>query len=250
MKNRFINNLGFIVNLISITFVFFGWFSFMQLLGALTLLFFLPGISLLNLFGVSVFSYWQKGVLGVTISMAIVILFGLLLGFFNFITYNGWFITISLFNSTCFLFGSRRVEGTAPLLSKQTIDALTGASNLIFLLWGSLIVAIAICVSALDSANLSPFKYTELWIAQSPRQSGFASIGLHNAEGKDENYHVEVLVDNRLGKMWQNIAVRKGETWQATYERNGLAEHPRLEVVAYRAEDPNRVYRRAWLAAE
>ncbi len=242
--------------LTSVGLVVFGWFPLLKLPGAALLVFVLPGWTLMRSLNFDAGGLAQNAVLDITLSISLTLVVGLVLHFGDAITRNGWLLSLATLSlAGCAVAAWRRTGSTLTISngveSSASAQPLFRSSTARYLLAALAIVLASIYVAAIDANSIKPFQFTELWVVASPGKSdGSVSIGLHNAESKAVTYRLEVLVDDRLARSWENISLPAGEIWQATYERTGLGKYPRVEVITYRTEEPDRVYRRAWLAAE
>ncbi len=259
--------------------------SLLDLAAAAPLVFYLPGWALLRAFGAEPGGRFEFAVLSVALSLAIVVIVGVLLNFAGSIDTPEWLASLGLITfGACAvsLVRARRTKATGFLeaaapsrarsaeLRSRDIQAIALAVGL---------GAAAIASSVFLRLHFHEFYYTQLWIVPQPNAPDNFVVGLHSAEAGEESYAVDLLVDRRLVQSWHDVSLKPGQSWTTTFrwvgfgnyprtvrplketekgqetkatipERVGLGAVPRVEALVYRSKDPSVVYRHVWSAPD
>ncbi len=258
--------------------------SLLDLAAAAPLVFYLPGWALLRAFGAEPGGRFESAVLSVALSLAIVVIVGVLLNFAGSIDTPEWLASLGLITfGACAvsLVRARRTKATglveaAPSrarsaeLRPRDLQAIALAVGL---------GAAAIASSVFLRLHFHEFYYTQLWIVPQPNAPDNFVVGLHSAEAGEESYAVDLLVDRHLVQSWHDVSLKPGQTWTTTFrwvgfgnypravrplketekgretkatisERVGLGAVPRVEALVYRSKDPSVVYRHVWSAPD
>jgi uncharacterized membrane protein len=91
--------------------------------------------------------------------------------------------------------------------------------------------------------------FTHLWLTPFyPSSEQYVEIGLHSVENTPVEYRVEFRIGEQVISEWSPVALPPDGLWQKVIH---MAEKPqrgeRAEVVVYRLDDPDTVYRHATL---
>jgi uncharacterized membrane protein len=91
--------------------------------------------------------------------------------------------------------------------------------------------------------------FTQLWLTPFyPSSEQYLEIGLHNFENEPVEYRVQFRIGDHVIDEWSPVRLQPNELWQKVMRVN---EEPlqgeRAEVVVYRLDDPEQVYRHATL---
>ena len=258
--------------------------SLLDLAAAAPLVFYLPGWALLRAFGAEPGGRFESAVLSVALSLAIVVIVGVLLNFASSIDTPEWLASLGLITfGACAvsLVRARRTRAAGLLeaapsrarsaeLRPRDIQAIALAVGL---------GAAAISSSVFLRLHFHEFHYTQLWIVPQPNAPDNFVVGLHSAEAGEESYAVDLLVDRHLVQSWHDVSLKPGQSWTTTFrwvgfgsypravrplkenekgqatkatisERVGLGAAPRVEALVYRSKDPSVVYRHVWSAPD
>ena len=259
--------------------------SLLDLPAAAPLVFYLPGWALLRAFGAEPGGRFESAVLSVALSLAIVVIIGVLLNFVGSIDTPEWVASLGLttFGACAVsLVTARRTKATGFLEAAAPSSARSAALRSRDIQAIALAVglgAAAIASSVLLWLHFQEFYYTQLWIVPQPDAPDNFIVGLHSAEAGEENYAVDLLVDRRLVQSWRDVSLKPGQSWMTTFrwvgfgnypravrplketekgqetkamipERVGLRAVPRVEALVYRSKDPSVVYRHVWSAPD
>jgi uncharacterized membrane protein len=260
-----------------------GRFPLLDFAAALPLAFYLPGYAVMRALGVEFEGQLESLVLRMTLSLAIVIIAGLALNFSYSIERPGWLAALGVIilsaNVLDFATNRRGAANTSPSPATgprhrfRAVEIVTLACALGF-------AAASFALSTVFVIRYHEFDYTELWVLPKTDSPGTVVVGLHNAEGKAQNYLVELLVDHHFVQSWSDISLKPGESWTTEFrwigygiyprpvtplqtsasakqtpaaivsERAGLGATPRVEALVYRSNQPSVVYRHAWTARD
>ncbi len=93
--------------------------------------------------------------------------------------------------------------------------------------------------------------YTMLWLLPKPTVgTGELQLGINSQEFGSTDYRLEVWALGRLVKVWPDLELKSGETWQANIQLSGAGSviWP-VEARLYRQDIPQKLYRlaRYWL---
>jgi hypothetical protein len=256
---------------------------------AAPLVFYLPGWGVLRALGVEPEGWPEANALRVALSLAIVVIVGLLLHLADSITRPGWLIglgAVTLTGCRLALARQRRSVAAAPtsagrggarrtLLRPGDIATMAGAIG---------VAAAAVAVSVAQTSRHHEFRYTQLWIVPKEGAPDEVVVGLRNKEAGEERYEIELFVDRRLVRTWGSVPLRPGETWTTTFRWVGFAEYPRpdqhlgkwapaqeasmdvprvtisqrvsggasprVEALVYRSNNRSVIYRQVWTAPQ
>jgi uncharacterized membrane protein len=252
----------------------------LNLAAAAPLVFYLPGWSVLRALRAEPEDWLGSVVLRVTLSLAIVLIAGLLLHLPGWITKQGWLAalgaTIAVGCVTSAASGSRAASASDRIRSRLS-RASFRPMGMVMMAAAIALAGAAIMLSIVLALRHHEFYYTQLWILPKKDAPDRVVVGLHNAEAGDESYAVELLVDRHLVESWSNVLLKPGETWKTEFrwvgfgeyphavqpmasrdatpaatisQRVALGANPRVEAVVYRANNLSAVYRYVWSAPQ
>jgi uncharacterized membrane protein len=221
----------------------------LRVLLSLPLVFFLPGNAVLAAYLPTEPRGFARLALSVGLSLAIVILAGLVLHLGSAMTAVGWLFTLCAITFAGYAVASVRHFGVAsPWPSfrwKLSFDdaAIFSASL------GALALAFFIATSADFQHQQSHF--TEFWMTPDRTEEiGAVNLGIRNEEANAVSYDLELMLDNRLIAAWRGVHVDKGETRVLPVDLASSGRAGRLEAWLFKAGDHQHVYRRVWLEAK
>lgn len=257
----------------------------LNLAAAAPLLFYLPGWAVLRAVDAEPDGWFEKTVLTVTLSMAIVIIAGLALHPTDSITRSGWLVALGAIILVACMVSLARRRPSASLRPVEVSQARP--------LWPSyrpwhvaimaaavVVTAAAVALSIVTAFRHREFYYTQTWIVPKQGAPGQVVLGLRNEEGRDESYAIELLVDHHLVQTWSEVSLKPGEIWTTTFEwagygvypravpplrdstigqgapratiseRVGLGANPQVEALVYRSSSRSVIYRHVWTAPQ
>jgi uncharacterized membrane protein len=122
-----------------------------------------------------------------------------------------------------------------------------GAHQILLMLVTSLILLAAVGIAVNAAINQPSEGFTELWILpveEAPDTTHNVEIGVKNDEGEPVTYEVELRVDGRLEKKWDDIELTQNDSWEIVYELSPNSTQTQTLVVSlYRADNPQQVFR-------
>ncbi len=207
----------------------------------------LPGLAIVRMRPISGGQSFAALALGVPLSFAVTVLTGLLLNAFGALDVRGWSVALcSVTLAACLL---RRAEPeTSTNLTRDF--ALKPIEAMMFLM--AFAVAIGAVVLAREGALAHrQFAFTEFWMTpQPPAEQNIVTLGVRNAERETTSYSVAIVSDGATIGRWPEVSLAPGETWTTDISLNSrLRRSPRVEAWLYRSQNPQVVYRKAWIAA-
>lgn len=255
----------------------------LDLAAAGPLVFYLPGWSVLLALDAEPAGRFASMVLRVALSLAIVVIAGLLLNFADSITRPGWLAALGLITVVACLISLAHGSPAAaakPALAGQARARLAAYRDISMMTRACGLAAAAIALSYVLAVRHHEFYYTQLWIVPTQDAPESVVIGLRNAERRDQSYAIELLVDHRLVQSWSEVPLKPGETWTTTFRWAGLGEYPRavqplrqsttseeaaraaisqrvalgasprVEAIVYRSNNRSVIYRQVWTAPQ
>jgi hypothetical protein len=92
--------------------------------------------------------------------------------------------------------------------------------------------------------------FTQLWLLPAPDEGPGEAVrvGVRNYEGTRARYILVVTASERLLFQWSDVDLEAGAAWERALAVPPDSEAPRIEAWLYRAEAPNQVYRRVFVA--
>ena len=215
---------------------------------AVGLIVFVPGVLLAELFKATS-GPWsvERSIAALTLGFVSTMVGGLTfhaLGLgVNAVNWLVWWVVVTGLSGFLLVRRSRRRGPPSVLAASGSSWRLTRLQGLCFIL--ALVVAggaIRVARMGLDAQPVATF--TQLWMTPSP-QTGFADIGIANAESGPTVYRVEVALDGDVIARFGNIALDAGARWSTTFPVPDLATGP-VEARLYRSIDDS-AYRRVSL---
>lgn len=181
------------------------------------------------------------------LSLALAVLCGLALDRAGLLTAAGWTVSLGGLTLAAWALGRvTRAPAPRPEPSWPTTRASWRAAAL-------LVPALALAAGAIWTARQGAlahreYAFTEFWLL--PSGPGRAVLGLRNLEKVEAGYAVQVMAGADVVGRWPPITLAPGETATRTLPVNALPGPPRrMEAWLYRADRPDTVYRKVWLAA-
>jgi uncharacterized membrane protein len=264
-------------------FLYWGPSPLLNLAAAGPLVFYLPGWAFLLALNAEPQDWLESNVLRVMLSLAIVVIVGLMLHLEGSITRLGWFAALSfMITAACIVSltsGGRAVRPFEPGQASARRQAYRLADiSLLALAVG--VGAAAVALSVALTLRAHEFHYTQLWIVPKHDAPDNVVIGLRNEEVGEEDYAVELIIDRHLVQSWSEVSLKPGETWTTTFrwtgfgeypravqplrklltdqeapkatvaERVGLGAMPRVEALVYRSNNRSVIYRHVWTAPQ
>jgi uncharacterized membrane protein len=217
---------------------------FLRTVMSLPLVFFLPGYVLLRVMKPIGTSQAERIVYAAGLSIAVCLLFGLILNWAGWLVPAGWAAGLTAIVCIAALFGRREnweetsaaPHGPTPR-PRRWQAAVLGVA--LFVACGAYLLAVQ------GEASQREFKYTELWMLYgSPKAPGQLIIGVKSAEDDIQQFDMEVAVDGRTIGMWHALALAPGDSWTRQITVPIKPGHTqKAEAWLYRPED-NTIYRR------
>ncbi|RBP07114.1 hypothetical protein DFR50_12944 [Roseiarcus fermentans] len=262
-----------------------GWspHPLVDLAAAAPLVVYLPGRAVLRALDADPEGRLERASVTVALSLALVIVSGLLLNLADSITRQGFLLllgAIACAASIVALARAPRAAAPAAPEAPRAQRATAWAANLTMATLAVALAGAAVALAVVLNLDRRDFVTTQLWVVPKQGDAEAVVIGLRNAEAGAERYAIEVLVDHSLVQSWSDVPLKPGETWTTTFrwaglgkyprpvqplkegargqgaplatvsERVGLGAAPRVEALVYRSEDRSSVYRRAWTAPQ
>jgi uncharacterized membrane protein len=253
----------------------------LDLAAAIPLLFYLPGWAVLRALDAEPEGWLETAVLRVMLSLAMVVIAGLLLNLAGSITKPGWLAVLGAITLTACLIalitGKRAAAKDSSADGSQTASVFCRPLPLLMIAVSIAIGAASVALVVEFATNHPDFLYTQLWIVPKPDAPDQVIVGLRNAEAADETYAIELLVDHRLVQSWSEVSLKPGETWTTALRWAGLGEYPsvvqrqsatdqeplgpsvvqraalsapRVEALVYRSQNRSVIYRHVWTAPQ
>ena len=212
----------------------------------LPLVFFLPGNSILAAYLPTEPRGLTRLVFSVGLSLAMVILIGLVLHLFSAMTAAGWLFALCAVTAAGYAEAAMRNFGVAsPWPSFKWNLSFTG-----FAVSGALlgVLALAFFIATAADFEHQEAHFTEFWMAPDRTEEiGSVNIGIKNVEAKAAAYDLELMLDNRLIATWRDVHVDRGKTLILPVDLPSSGRSHRLEAWLFKAGDHQHVYRRVWL---
>lgn len=257
----------------------------LNLAAAGPLVLFLPGWAALRALDAEPEDWLASAVLRTALSLAIVVIVGLLLHLASSIIRPAWLQTLGAITLTACAIslvtrGRTSVAGISQVGRARAARASYRSANAAMTTIAIGLAAAAVALSVGLTLRLHEFYTTQLWVVPKQDAPDEVVIGLRNAEAGDEKYSIELLVDRRLIQSWNDVSLKPGETWTTTFrwvgfgqyprrveplrqsatgqdaptvtisQRVGLGASPQVEALVYRGNDRSAIYRRVWSAPQ
>jgi uncharacterized membrane protein len=264
--------------------LFWGPSPLLNLAAAGPLVLYLPGWAFLRALGTEPEGWVECNLLRVMLSLAIVVILGLLLHLADSITRPGWLaalgVTMAAACVASLASGGRAAVGLSEAGQARARWTAYRPVDVSMLALAIGLAAGAVALSVTLTLHEHEFRYTQLWIVPKQDAPDTVVIGLRNAEADEESYAIELLVDRHLVQSWSEVWLKPGETWRTTFrwtgfgeyprpvpplrelltsqeapkatiaERVGLGAAPRVEALVYRSNNRSVVYRHVWSAPQ
>jgi uncharacterized membrane protein len=219
---------------------------------ALPLIFFLPGHAILA----AVLPGEPKGLLrfvfAVGLSLAIVIMGGLVLNVVAALTALNWLSLLCIIVATGYLIAfARRTPLELRSIWPLPVTWTLSPRDAVLYSGAAVAVLLAFAISTGESRKLHlQTDFTEFWITPDrTAELGTVTVGMKNVEHRPMSYDIELMLDDQMIGAWRNIALRESETWSKTIDLPGPSRRQRLEAWLFKSGDHQKVYRRVWLAS-
>ena len=119
-----------------------------------------------------------------------------------------------------------------------------------------LLVGGAVAFSIIGAQQQPRKGFTQLWLLPAgggSQAKNVVSLGISNMETQDMSYRLTVNMDGKLIKEWPSITLNTGQQWKATLTlpQPGHVGAARVEAILYRSDSPRTAYRDVvfWLNA-
>jgi uncharacterized membrane protein len=216
------------------------------------LVLFLPGALLVSLVAPRRPFTFEFCVLALGASLAADIVVGLVLHGVGALNPTGWGAAATIMAAGA-LWRNRRSLASFARRGAPFASLLTRENGLRM---AALAVVAALATSSVALASYGarqhrPFAYTELWLqpfdGASPQR---VLVGVRNQEEATVRYGLELLLNDRTLVRWPQFDLANGQQRvEDVPVQVALPPEGRLEARLYRLDEPNLVYRRAWLSA-
>jgi uncharacterized membrane protein len=188
-------------------------------------------------------------VMSVGMSLSLTVVIGLVLHFLDAMTTLGWSVASGALCAGAVLW-FRRSSGGASVLEFRLTAVLTTRATVVCacLVWT--LVASSVALARYGAVNQRQFTYTDLWIQPSDgRSENVVTVGVRNREQRSENYVLEVMANGKLLARWPQFHLANDEQ-RVIQVPISMALDPddSVEARLYRADAPQRLYRRVWLS--
>ena len=217
---------------------------FMQLTGAVFVLF-APGYAITSaVFKENVLEFPAKIALGIGISLSISIVGGIALyGMGALLTRTSWTIFLSIIILVGSVVAIVQRNYNTSYLPNQIIRQLA-FSEILLLIFGVFVLAGSVYLSWRGEQTQAYVPFTEFWIL--PQTDGVSEIeiGLHSYERTDMTYNILVHINGRDVGTLENISVQPNQEWSITYTLPPKASlNETVAVYLYSNGDPINPYR-------
>jgi uncharacterized membrane protein len=223
----------------------------LRVLLALPLVFILPGHALLAAAMPSAPTGLQRFVFAVGLSLAVVVIGGLLLNLVHALTPLGWFSFLSgitLIGYAAALYRRRTVRWSIPLDYVPEWKFPLKSAALYSVAAVAVVLAFTIVLAETQRIHQRA-DFTEFWMRpERTAEIGLVKLGMRNAEHRPMSYDVELMLNDQLIGAWRNIKLQSNEVWTKTIDLPGGDRRQRLEAWLFKSGDHTKVYRRVWLA--
>jgi uncharacterized membrane protein len=274
---------AFAATIVCMAILVWGRSPLLNLAAAGPLLLYLPGWAVLRAFDAEPEGFLESVVLKSALSLALVVIAGLLLNLVGGITRVGWLVALGgiiLAALVAPLAIGRRAEVATPSRVAGARWASFRFRDLSMIVMAIGLLAGAAAISVVSALRQHEFHYTQLWIVPKEKAPNEVVIGLHSEEQRPQSYAVEVLVDHHLVQTWNDVALDPGQTWTTTFrwvgleryphpilpmrelsnsqeapvatisQRVGLGATPRVEAIVYKSDNRSVIYRDVWTAPQ
>lgn len=220
----------------------------LRTVAASLLIFVLPGYSIMRLINDRLRGF-ETIVLSVALSIAVIVLGGLLLNAIGAFSEVGWNTLLAIITIVASL-GSL-IRGASEVAAPASFPSMRVRPGY----WGIFAAALAIGLGAVAIARTGAerqhqYSFTELWmVAGRGSSENLATLGVRNAEDVTTTYEIALFADGTSISRRAAIVLQPGETWTDVFPLNGrLKLANRVEARLFRANDPDTTYRKVWLS--
>lgn len=216
-----------------------------RVLVSLPLVLFLVGYAVLRAFAVTPQAFLTHSVYSIGASIAITLAGGFLLNLVSGLTPFGWGCWFVLVTGVAAIIGRHRAFpwqfGPLPRVGRAPA-VMAGIT--------SLIVIGAFWQAVRDEADVRQFSFTEFWML--PKPYGKLTIGIHNAEHRQQPFDVEVTSvpdspdDKTTGRViaeWHGIMLNPGDDWTREVDFPPTVGYSKTQAILYLSQD-HTIYRR------
>ena len=219
---------------------------------AVPLIFFLPGHAVLSAVFPGDPKWLLRFVFSVGLSLAIVVLGGLLLNVVAALTPLNWLALLGIIASSGYLIAfTRRTPSERRSLWPLPMTWTLSPREAVLYSGAAVVVILAFAISTGESRKLhQQTDFTEFWITPDrTAEIGTVKIGMKNVEHRPMSYDIELMLDDQMIGAWRNIALKDSESWSKTIDLPGPSRRQRLEAWLFKSGEHQKVYRRVWLAS-
>jgi hypothetical protein len=219
-----------------------------RVLIALALVFYIPGYSILQLFGRDPTATTGQILYACALSLGVVIIGGFFLHLSGSMTPVQWAILLIAVSAIAFRYRAPR-DAQKPVELPHSQNAWHVSASEALMIAGAVILAIsALAIDRREAAAHSEFKYSEFWmVPQNPGKPNVLTIGVKNEEGQPASYDVEYMTGGQFAGHLPSFRLAPGEVWAS--ELNAAIrpdQVQRVEAWLFKNGDHHTVYRRVW----
>jgi uncharacterized membrane protein len=189
-------------------------------------------------------------VFSIGMSLSVTVVLGLVLHFFNALTSFGWTVALVTVCAGAKIW-SRKFGNGDPLINVPRLPAFMATRTTVACLG---IVATlftgSLALARYGAVNQREFAYTELWIRPTDDHSfGVVTVGIGNREQRPVSYVLELLANGKEFVRSPQFSLADDEERVRQIPVSlPLMPDGRIEARLYRADEPQRLYRQAWLS--
>jgi uncharacterized membrane protein len=224
----------------------------LRVIFGLPLALFVPGYALTTAFLPSLAQAFPNRLMyAIGLSLAVTILTGLLLNLtsegLTGVLWTGVLGSISLAAGVAGLLWRWR-ESPDARDTRQRVFTLR-PTHAAMLSVAALLVVSAITITRSAAVGEAHPGFTQLWLTPFyPASEQYLEIGLHSVENEPVEYRVQFRIGETVIDEWASVRLQPDELWQKVVRVNDEPlRGERAEVVVYRLDDPEHVYRHATL---
>jgi uncharacterized membrane protein len=198
--------------------------------------------------------------LGVAVSMIVALIGGFLLNFTPWgMRQESWVALLVIVSAAAAaLAGPRWAAAWDGLLRWHGPRLRAGAAspmNWVLLWWAVCVSSVAVAVAISGASVSSTAGYTQLWAVPSDSaavgQPESVRVGVRNAETATQQYRLDLQQDGEVLQEWPAVTLQQDEQWETTLSvsppMTSSSSGTPTEIVLYRADAPDVVYRRVTL---